>query len=114
MTEVEQVNYVRGASAYTGKFQGEKLTIFPHGMGMPSASIYFHELINNYDVKTIIRAGTAGTTLAPDKTKLGDIVIAVAAGTDSNMNREMFGGWDFPASADWEILSTAVQVSCSS
>ena len=111
LKDVEQVNSVRGATAYTGMFEGVKLTIFPHGMGMPCASIYFHELINNYGVKKIIRTGTAGTTLAPKKTKRGDIVIAVAAGTDSNMNRDRFGGWDFPASADWEMLSTAVSVS---
>ena len=91
---------------FTGWFEGVRLSILASGMGMPSASIYWHEIINMYGVKKIIRTGTCGTTLAP-RTKAGDIILAVAAGTDSNMNRMRFGGWDFPASADFEMLSTA-------
>ena len=94
---------------FTGWFEGVRLSVLASGMGMPSASIYWHELINNYGVKKIIRTGTCGTTLAP-KTKAGDIIIAVASGTDSNMNRLRFNGWDFPASADWEMLSTAAEL----
>ena len=63
-----------------------------------------------YGVKKIIQTGTCRTAMAP-KTKCGDIIIAIAAGTDSHMNRTRFGGWDFPASADYEMLSTAVKVS---
>jgi len=45
------------------------------------------------------------------RTKAGDIILAVAAGTDSNMNRMRFNGWDFPASADFDMLSTAAVIS---
>ena len=34
----------------------------------------------------------------------------MAAGTDSNMNRNRFSGWDFPASANYELLNTAMNL----
>ena len=34
----------------------------------------------------------------------------MAAGTDSNMNRNRFSGWDFPASANFELLNTAMNI----
>ena len=109
LKDAEQITNVRGIMGFTGIFEGEKISILASGMGMPSASIYWQEIITNYGVKAIIRTGTCGTVLPQKvaKTKAGDIILAIAAGTDSNMNRMRFSGWDFPASANYELLSTA-------
>ena len=109
LKDAEQITNVRGIMGFTGTFEGEKISILASGMGMPSASIYWQEIIQNYGVKAIIRTGTCGTVLPQKvaKTKAGDIILAIAAGTDSNMNRMRFSGWDFPASANYELLSTA-------
>ena len=47
--------------AYTGLFQGKKITVMASGMGMPSIGIYSYELFHFYDVDYIIRIGTAGS-----------------------------------------------------
>lgn len=53
-------NNVRGMLGYTGTYKGERVSVQGTGMGMPSASIYIHELIQSYDVKRLIRVGTCG------------------------------------------------------
>ena len=45
LTNVEQITSVRGILGLTGWIEGVKLTIIASGMGMPSAHIYWHELI---------------------------------------------------------------------
>ena len=49
------VNTVRNMFAYTGTYKGKEITVFAHGMGMPSMGIYACELFKFYDVDTIIR-----------------------------------------------------------
>ena len=102
LDDVQLVTSVRNMFGYTGKFKGKRVSVMGSGMGMPSISIYAHELFNHYDVKQIIRVGTCGGLLAD--MQVGDLVLASAAGTDSAMNRERFGGWDYSASADFELL----------
>ena len=41
----EMVTDVRGMMGFTGTFEGAKVSIMASGMGMPSAHIYWHELI---------------------------------------------------------------------
>jgi purine-nucleoside phosphorylase len=72
-------------------------------MGMPSISIYAHELYTHFGVKTIVRVGTCGGLR--DDMRLGDLILASAASTDSSMNRQRFHGWDYAAAADPELLS---------
>ena len=111
LKDVELITNVRGMNGFTGYFEGVRLSILGTGMGMSSGGIYWHELINDYGVKRIIRTGTAGTTKpSPACTKVGDIILSMAAGTDANVNRNRFSGWDLPASADWEMLNAAYQV----
>ena len=76
LTDVKQITNVRGMMGFTGWFEGVELTVLSSGMGMPSASIYWWEAINVFGVKKIIRTGTCGTVMAPQKTKVGDIVLA--------------------------------------
>ena len=54
------VNTVRNMFAYTGTYKGKEITVFAHGMGMPSMGIYACELFKFYDVDTIIRIWSCG------------------------------------------------------
>ena len=100
---------VRGMLGFTGTWQGTRVSVQGSGMGMPSAAIYTHELINEYGVKTIIRIGSCGA-LAMDL-NLGDVIAANGAATDSNMNRSRFDGLiDYAPVADFGLLRTSVEV----
>lgn len=102
LDDVRLVTSVRNMLGFTGTFRGEPVSIMGSGMGMPSISIYAHELFDHYGVQQIIRVGTCGGLLAD--MQLGDLVMAVAASTDSAMNRQLFGNWDYSASADIELF----------
>jgi len=102
LDDVRLVTSVRNMLGFTGTFRGERVSIMGSGMGMPSISIYAHELFDFYGVKQIIRVGTCGGLLAD--MQVGDLVMAVAASTDSAMNRQRFGNWDYSASADLELF----------
>jgi len=102
LDEVRQVNSVRNMLGFTGTYKGRPVSIMGSGMGMPSISIYAHELFDYYGVKQIIRVGTCGGLL-PDM-KVGDLVLAATASTDSAMNRQRLGGWDYAAAADFDLL----------
>ncbi len=98
-------NQVRGMLGFTGTYQGKLVSVMGTGMGMPSHSIYVNELITEYGVQTLIRVGTCGA-IKPDL-KVGDLVLAQSASTDSSMNRLSFGGMDFAPSADYSLLLKA-------
>jgi purine-nucleoside phosphorylase len=99
---------VRGMLGFTGTYQGVRVSVQGSGMGMPSASIYTHELINEYGVQSLIRIGSCGA-LAMDL-NLGDVIAAIGSATDSNMNRARFDGLiDYAPVADFGLLRTAVE-----
>ncbi len=81
LTECEQVNSVRGILGYTGLYEGKSVSVMASGMGMPSISIYSHELFSEYGVENIIRVGTAGALTAD--LKIGDVVVGMGACTNS-------------------------------
>jgi purine-nucleoside phosphorylase len=101
------VNKVRSCFGYTGTYKGRPVSVQATGMGQPSLGIYVHELINTYGVKTLIRIGTCGALV--EKVKLRDIVIASTASTDSAMNRDVFGMYNFAPTADFTLLREAVE-----
>lgn len=82
LTNAVLVSDVRGILAYTGTYNGVKVSVMAAGMGMPSAGIYYHELFKFYDVSKIIRIGTCGGTIKEEK--LLDLVIANKSYTNSN------------------------------
>lgn len=102
LEQVRQVNAVRNMLGFTGLWHGHPVSIMGSGMGMPSISIYAHELFEHYGVQRIVRVGTCGGLL--EDMQLGDLVLATTASTDSNMNRQLFGGWDLAAAADFGML----------
>lgn len=96
---------VRNMFGFTGTFQGKRVSVQGTGMGAPSAGIYIHELFSDYGVQTAIRVGTCG---GMEPTKLRDVIIAMTASTDSNINRRATNGLDFAPSASFELLEKAV------
>ncbi|WP_330924371.1 purine-nucleoside phosphorylase [Candidatus Sororendozoicomonas aggregata] len=102
----ELVTDVRNMLGYTGHYQGRKVSVMGSGMGIPSASIYYKELITDYGVDKIIRIGSCGAV--SEEVKLGDIIIGMGACTDSKVNRIRFKDHDFAAIADYELLENAV------
>jgi purine-nucleoside phosphorylase len=77
------------------------------GMGIPSISIYVHELIAEYRARTLIRVGTCGSIQAG--VGLKDVILAMSASTDSSINRLHFGGRDFAPTASFTLLDKAYQ-----
>jgi purine-nucleoside phosphorylase len=100
---------VRNMLGFTGTYQGVPVSVQGTGMGMPSASIYTHELINEYGVKSLIRVGSCGSI--QESIGLRDVIAASGAATDSAMNRARFDGLiDYAPVADFGLLRTAVEV----
>lgn len=99
---------IRGMYGYTGTFKGKRVSVQGTGMGIPSISIYVHELISEYQVKNLIRIGTCGA-LQPDL-GVGDVVLALGASTDSGVNKLRFKGMDFAPTASFSLLKQAYEV----
>ncbi len=106
LDDARQVTTVRNMYGYTGTCRGVPISVQGSGMGIPSMQIYATELIKDYGVKRIVRVGSCGALL--DDVNLRDIVIALAAGTDSTVNRTRLQGRDFPAVADYGLLRDVV------
>jgi purine-nucleoside phosphorylase len=102
-----QVTDVRNALGFTGTYRDLPVSVMPHGMGIPSASIYFTELMEHYRVERIIRVGSCGT-VHPD-VGLRDLVIAMGASTDSTANRMRFMGHDLAALGSFRLVRQAVR-----
>ena len=106
MENARRVTDVRNVWGYTGTYKGKQISVMASGMGIPSASIYCTELINEYAVRRIMRVGSCGNV--NPRVKLRDIVIALGASTDSGVNRMRFGGYDLAAVPSYELLRDAV------
>lgn len=109
LTDAKCYSTVRNMFGFTGTYQGVPVSIQGSGMGMPSASIYAHELINEYGAKTLIRVGSCGALA--ESLNLRDVIAAIGSSTDSNMNRQRFDGLiDYAPVADFGLLRKAVEV----
>jgi purine-nucleoside phosphorylase len=107
LERAECYSKVRGMLGFSGTYRGVDVSVQGSGMGMPSASIYAHELINEYGVQSLIRVGTCGAL--SETLRLRDVVAAIGASTDSAMNRLRFDGLiDYAPLADFGLLRTAV------
>lgn len=105
LDDAECYSQVRGMFGFTGTFRGQRVSVQGSGMGLPSLSIYTHELFAEYDVQTVVRVGSCGA-LSPDL-RLRDIVLASGACTDSSINRLRFEGLDYAPVADFGLLRAA-------
>ena len=82
LTDSKLVNDVRGMKAYTGFYNGKKVSIMASGMGIPSMGIYSYELYKYYDVDTIIRIGSCGNY--SEDLRLFDLILVDKTYTESN------------------------------
>lgn len=105
LEDARQVTDVRNMLGFTGSYQGVAVSVMGTGMGIPSASIYCTELINDYDVERLIRVGSCGAVT--EKVAVRDVILAIGACTDSMVNRTRYGGLDFAATADFGLLRSA-------
>jgi len=108
LDEVHCYNKVRNMFGFTGTYKGKRVSVQGTGMGVPSISIYAHELITEYNVKNLIRVGSAGSY--QKHIHLRDIVIAMAASSTSGINQARFQGADFAPTADFGLFIKAVEI----
>lgn len=100
-----QFNEVRGMLGFTGTYKGVPVSVMGTGMGIPSISIYVHELIHEYGVKNLMRVGSAGA-IVPE-VNIRDVILASSASTTNGFNKNRFRGFDFAPTADFTLLSKA-------
>ena len=100
-------NEVRGMLGYTGTYEGKRISVMGTGMGVPSISIYAHELITQFGVKNLIRVGSSGSY--QEHIKIRDVVLAMAASSNSGVNELRFGGADYAPTASFELFQKAVE-----
>ena len=101
-------NEVRGMYGYTGSYKGKRISVQGTGMGIPSISIYVNELITNYRAKNFIRIGTCGSMQVD--IKIRDVILAMSASTDSNINKIRFYGMDYASTANFDLLKKAYDI----
>jgi purine-nucleoside phosphorylase len=96
---------VRNMLGFTGTFRGEPVSVQGSGMGQPSMAIYATELFADHSVQQVVRVGSCGAL--SESLGLRDLVLAIAASTDSGANRLRFHGADYAACADYALLRAA-------
>lgn len=101
-------NEVRNMLGFTGTYKGKRISVQGTGMGIPSISIYITELMKEYGVQNLIRVGTCGTI--QKDVNLRDVILAMSASTDSQMNRKIFGTMDYAPTANFDLLKKAYDV----
>ncbi|MDO5485826.1 MAG: purine-nucleoside phosphorylase [Sarcina sp.] len=107
LKDAVQFNSVRNMYGFTGTYEGKRVSVMGTGMGMPSIGIYASELVKFYDVKNLIRIGSCGAIT--DKIKIGSIVMAQGACTDSNFAHQYDLPGTYSAIASYDLLSKAVE-----
>lgn len=107
LTDYKLVTSVRGILGYTGYTkEGKKISVMASGMGIPSITIYAHELYTFYGVENIIRVGTCAT-MSSD-IKVLDVLIAMGASSDSNYAAQFNLPGSISAIASYELVEKAV------
>ena len=100
-------NDVRNMLGYTGTYEGKEVSVMGSGMGMPSFTLYAHELYQFFGVETIIRIGSAGSL--QDDVHVRDLVIAMSASTNSAMATAYNLPGIVAPTATYELLKEAVK-----
>ncbi|GEC89276.1 MULTISPECIES: purine-nucleoside phosphorylase [Brevibacillus] len=103
----ECYNNVRGMLGFTGTYKGKRVSVQGTGMGVPSISIYVNELMQSYGVQNLIRVGTCGAI--QEDIKVRDVIIGMAASSDSQTNRLLLNQVDFAPTANFDLLHKAYQ-----
>ena len=101
------INNVRGMLGYTGKWQGNEVSILGSGMGMPSLSIYANELIRDFGAKTLIRIGSCGAM--QENVHIRDVILAMTTSTINTPSSGVFRELNYAPCANYDLLQSAVQ-----
>lgn len=96
-----KVNAIRGALGFTGSYRGVPVSVQTTGIGRPSLSIYVHELLAVYGVKTIIRVGSCGAL--DQSVAIRSLVVAQSAAMDFEV--ENADAWRRPDDGLYEIAA---------
>jgi DeoD family purine-nucleoside phosphorylase len=107
LEDPSQVNDERGLLGFTGTWDGKRVSVQGTGMGCPSATIVFEELIQ-LGVTRLLRVGTCGG-LQPDHA-LGDLIVAISAVPADSTATHLVGGEPHCPTASWELVHEAVHV----
>jgi 5'-methylthioadenosine phosphorylase/purine-nucleoside phosphorylase len=107
LDEVRQVNAERGLLGFTGAWEGKPVSVQGTGMGCPSATIVFEELIQ-LGVTRLLRVGTCGGLQADHA--LGDMIVALSAVAADATATHLVGGEPHCPTASWELIHEAVHV----
>ena len=107
LTDVVQVNAERGLLGFTGRWEGRPISVQGTGMGCPSATIVFEELIQ-LGVTRLLRVGTCGG-LQSDHA-LGDLIVALSAVPADSTAIHLVLGEPHCPTASWELIHEAVHV----
>jgi len=95
------VNKKNGNLAYSGKYKGVDVTIFPSGMGIASMGLYSHELFIDYDVDKIIRIGTCESY--KEELKTNDILLVDSSYSLTSFDTES-------GKEDLEIINSSTEL----
>jgi uridine phosphorylase len=100
LEHARELAFSREYRTFVGEKDGVAIAVVSHGVGAPGAAVCFEELIRA-GVKTIIRAGTAGSYTADCPP--GSLVISTAAAREDGLTRQLVPA-GFPAVADVEVV----------
>lgn len=106
LDDIVQFNSVRNMLGFTGTYQGHEVSVMGSGMGIPSISLYAHELIHTFGVKKLIRVGSCGS-LQPH-IDLYEIIAAQGACTDSNFPTQFNLPGTYAPISSWNLLRAFV------
>jgi purine-nucleoside phosphorylase len=99
------VNARRGALGFTGRYNGQPMSLQATGIGASSFLIYAHELLEYYGAKTLIRIGTCGALRA--EVALRSLVISQSVRAEDAASGQVFGLYDAGAGPDPALLALA-------
>ncbi len=102
LEDVVQFNAVRNMLGFTGTWQGREVSVMGSGMGIPSISLYAHELIHVYGAQRLIRVGSCGAM--QEDLDLYEIIVAQGACTDSRFLEQYNLPGTFAPIASWGLL----------
>ena len=105
LDNAQEVGHFREFRTFTGTYQGKRITISSHGVGVSGASVCFEELFQG-GVKTIIRAGTCGAMKAGIKD--GDSIIGTGAIREDGTSPDLLP-LAYPAIADRRVTAALVE-----
>jgi purine-nucleoside phosphorylase len=100
-------NHVRNMLGFTGTYQGRRVSVMGHGMGVPSVGLYAYELYAFYGVESIIRIGSAGGIA--ESARLQDVILASSASTNSNYAAQYHFPGQLAPAASWSLLRKAAE-----